>query len=134
LHIAFSKDKAWDFIDTLRTEKILEREIDGVFISAINQPVVFPSGGIHKDGVPTIERENGQFGFVAGFFPLLELESANENQNECKTDFSTDCFQPPAQNDDKQGVINSDGNPRWRGHIEIGAGNLCEFLADPLHR
>ena len=39
--IAFGQDEARDFVHALRAEKIFKREIDGVFISAINQPVVF---------------------------------------------------------------------------------------------
>ena len=76
--IAFGQDQARQRVHALRAQKILEREVDGVCIAAIDEPVVGAAVGVNVNGVAAVERQHGQIGLVARRLPLPEVNSTNE--------------------------------------------------------
>ena len=134
LHIASRQNEPRDFIHAVGAQKRRECELHGVFIAAIHQPVVFPSGGVHENGMTAIKRQHGQLDFSAGLLPTPKIKRGNQDQNCRAPDSSRGREQPAAQRADENGVVNSDGEPRRFWHIEKCAGNFCGTFADPRHR
>ena len=80
VQVAVRQDQALDFVHALRAEKRFEREFDGAVIATIHQPVVFPPRRVHKHRMAAVERQNGQFDFVARSLPVPDITGNDENQ------------------------------------------------------
>ena len=59
--IAVCQHEPGNLVYTLRAQERLKKELDGVGVAAVNQPVLLHAGGIHKNTMAATQRQDRQF-------------------------------------------------------------------------
>ena len=88
--VAMGQDETLDFVDALRAQKWFEREIHGIFVATIHEPVIFPSGCIHKDAIPAFWPD----GYTLSSIIHIAPDCPDGHRIECMASYETKSYNP----------------------------------------